>query len=245
MTTQLEQINAQIAAAQAAAKAIIPATEVAPSNVVAYQPTAVQPTAVQPGRPVKLGEMLAQTGMQVKAYMKVDKAGFYIGADTSTPIDSIQVEFEMDSIQPYFGVRYGNPAKYLKSFDRMTESRTKRSWADTINEAMRLDEKCKGDYPSADIPFRVLNDVKSKKGDVLIAAGELLGLSLSITNFKDFAAFIKPYTDLQEKGIIGNALLRGTLTAAQRTGNGNVWGAAEFPDFLIVSQDGEATVEAA
>ena len=240
--TQLEQINAQIAAAQAAAKAVVPAAEVAPSNVVAYQPA-----AVQPGRPVKLGEMLAQTGMQVKAYMKVDKAGFYIGADTTTPIDTIEVEFEMDSIQPYFGVRYGNPAKYLKSFDRMVESRTKRSWADTINEAMKLDTKCKGDYPSADIPLKVLADVKNKKGDVLIAAGELLGLSLSITNFKDFAAFIKPYTDLQDKGVIGNALLRGTLTAGQRSGNGNTWGAAEFPNFLIVSQDGEgeASAEAA
>src|SRR5690606_39259750 len=84
-----------------------------------------------------------------------------------------------------------------------------------------------------------------KKDTVLIAAGQTLGLTLSITNFKEFAAFIKPYEDMRAAGKLpDDTLLRGKLTHITAEGGGNVYGKARFDDFIVASLGGdEAPVE--
>lgn len=232
--SNIDAINATVrearaAAEQAAGSASPPAVHVSPAN---------QNVSVAAGRPVSLGEMLASAGMQVKGFLKVSERGFQVGKDTTTYFDTLPVEFRISSIQPFYGVRFGNPAKYLKSLDRLTESRTKRSWADTVAEAQRLDARCTGDYASADIPVTLMEDAIAKdKKTVLFSAGDSLGLTLSITNFAGFAGFMKPYSGLVDKGVISSdTLLRGTLVAIQRTSGSNTWGLADFQDFNIVDE---------
>jgi hypothetical protein len=234
--SNVSEINAAIAAAKAAAEqAPLPGS----TQMVAANNNA--PTIVTPGRPVKLGELIASAGMQVDAFLKVDKAGFLIGKDTNTFFDEVAVEFKLNSIKPFYGCRYGDPAKYLKSNDRITDARTKRSWAEAVAEAQRLDPRCTGDYPSADIPLTALVELKNKKGDaVLIKVGQTLGLTLSITNFAGFASFIGPYENLRDQGLMpDDVLLRGRLVHEQRTKGTNTWGLATFVDFLVVDPAAE------
>jgi hypothetical protein len=245
----LDAINQQIANARAAAAsggaaaAGAPPTQdpTPPAVGGAYQPPA-QPGAVAAGRPVTLGELLSQGGMRVDAYLKVDKTGFLIGTDTKNALEEITVEFKLSDVVPFFGLRWGStPAKYLRSFDRQTESRTKKSWAACVAEAMQADSRCRGDYASADIPFTLVGeDVIAEKGEnkgkALVKTGQTLGLTLSITNFKEFASFIKPYDDLRAAGQIPHDLtLRGKLVHKTAEGGGNTYGKADFVDFLAVA----------
>lgn len=247
MSDALENINAQIAAARANAGAVIQQAADAPTPPAVgqgFQPPAAPaaPGAVQPGRPVSLGELLAQGGMRVDVYLKADKTGFLLGTDTKNPQEELEVEFKLSDVVPFFGLRWGStPAKYLRSFDRLTESRTKKSWATCVAEAMQADDRCRGDYASADIPFTYIGeDIVADKGDkgkVLLAKGQSLGLTLSITNFKEFAAFIKPYDDLKAAGQIpADLMLRGKLVHKEATGGGNQYGKADFVNFIAVSR---------
>lgn len=236
----INSINDQVAAARAAA------AETTENKGVA---TTYSNTQVQPGKPVSLGEALAQGGMSVKAYLKVQPNGFLIGTDTKNLYEELAVEFRLSDVTPFYGLRFGSsPVTYLRSLDRLVEMKSKKSWAQCVTEAMQRDAKCKGDYMSADIPLTSVNDVVADKGDnkgkTLVAQGERLGLTLSVTNWKDFATFIKPYNTLVEAGKLPtDLLLRGTLKHAERSGNGNNWGAATFEDFLAIDS-ADATLTA-
>lgn len=227
----LDNLNAQIEQArQGALAAVSQGTGAVATNTTS--------APVTPGRPVSLSEVLNQTGMQVKAYLKVDKAGFFIGQDTVTIVEEIPVEFRLSDVTAFYGIRYGNPAKYLRSYDRITEARTKRPWADMIAEAQRQDTRVRGDYPAVDVPFTLLADIKSKKGDAILAeAGDRLGWTSSVTNFKEFANFARPYEQLQQSGALSpDAVLRGKLVHDQRKDASNLWGALTLVDFEIVSE---------
>lgn len=235
----LDQINAQIAAAQAAAAAGAAQAAPVPSVGTASAVPAVAP-AVAAGKPVSLGELLAEGGMRVDAYLKVDKLGFLIGTDLKNAQDELEVEFVLSDVVPFWGLRYGQqPVTYRKSFDRIVESRSKKPWAACVAEAQAADSRCRGDYPSADIPFTILKDIKAEKGDNagknLVSAGQTVGLTLSITNFKDFAAFIKPYEDLRAAGqLADDVILKGKLKHVTAEGGGNIYGKAHFVDFTVV-----------
>ena len=233
----LQALNDSIAAARAAAQDVaLPAAANSPGAVASV-------AAVTPGRAVSLSELLTQTGMQVDTYIKVDKSGFYIGTDTTTLVDEIAVEFRLSDVTPFYGLRYGNPAKYLRSYDRITEARTKRAWAEAVAEAQRQDNRVRGDYPSVDVPFTCLQEIKTKKGDALLTEnGKKLGWTSSVTNFKEFANFARPYEQLQQAGHLSpTALLRGKLVHEQRKDATNVWGALTLVGFEIV--DDGATAE--
>lgn len=243
----LDVINAQIAAARsgASAQATSQASQpLAPAQAQGGAPAAY--TAAPAGRPVTLGELLAQGGLRVDKYLKVDKVGFMIGTDEKNTYEELEVEFNLGDVVPFWGLRYGSsPAKYLRSTDRQVESRSKKPWAQCVAEAQQADSRCRGDYPSCDIPFTVVNDIVAEKGDEkgknLLDAGQTLGLTLSITNFKDFAAFIKPYDDLKAAGVIpANLRLRGKLVHKVREGGGNKYGAALFNDFVVVGDENDA-----
>lgn len=240
MTDALSNINAQIEAAR-----------VASANVVANAPAAQNYAApavaelVQPGRAISLGEALSDSGLAVKEFLKIDKAGFLIGKDTKNFFDELHVQFYLRDIVAFRGVRFGNPAKYLRSYDRLTEARSRKPWAQCIAEAQAADPRCKGDYASADIPFVMVEDVAGTKGEnagkTLIAKGERLGLTLSITNWKPFSEFIKPYETLRLAGKLpDDLLLQGKLVHEQKEANSNTWGIATFKDFQAVADVIEA-----
>lgn len=236
MSDQLAALNAALGQARAAAENAVPPTAGVPAVGGAATPgTNVVSMPVSPGRAVSMREMVAESGMGVKTYLKVDKPGFTIGSDTSVYHKEIEVEFRLSEAKAFYGVRFGNPAKYLRSFDRLVETRSKRPWADVVAEAQRLDPRCRGDYRGVDIPFAVMRDIADASGKVLIETGEKLGFTSSITNWQDWVNFITPYFNLMDAGQLSeDALVRGKIVHAQRKDANNVWGAVTFVDFAII-----------
>lgn len=227
--SNLDAINAKIAEAREAA-AQIQTPAAVNSNVPAVA------TPVTGGKPVSMREMVAEAGVRADHFLKVDKPGFLIGKDTKNYQEEIEVEFRLSAPKAYWGIRFGNPAKYLKSYDRQVDARTKKAWSSVIAECTAADPKCTGDYPALELAFTLRQDIVSAKdGTVLASAGQTLGWNSSITNWALWTAFIEPYFTLMDSGVLPeNALVRGKIIHEQRTKDGNTWGLLNFKDFLVV-----------
>lgn len=230
---QVDAINAALSAAKLAAAN---ATPVAAGGVPAVQ-TVGSPSAPalgQGGAPVSMRTMVAEAGMRPDAYLKVTPAGFNVGKDTKTFFDEIAVEFRLDNAKPFYGLRFGNPAKYLRSYDRQVETKSRKLWATCVAEATQLDPRCTGDYPAVDLLMTVTEAINAKGGDLLLDVGKTLGWTSSVTNWGGWAAFIEPIYTLIDLGIIRpDAMIRGKIKHDQRSGNGNTWGLVTFDDLSV------------
>lgn len=185
-----QSLNDILAAAQAAAAAAQASAGVQANTALA---TVNNGGAVADVAPVQRGKALSlddisNGGMNVVAWFKANFSGINVG-DDGTPQDEIRVRIRKGDIIAAKSVRFGDPARYYKSFDGVTESRTGRPWAVVVAECMRQDPKCRGDYSSVDIPFLLMQDLKGKGGKVLAEAGDRIGYTTSITGFKPFDAF--------------------------------------------------------
>jgi hypothetical protein len=228
--SQDDVIAAAVRAAQAAAANIAgagAATDLIPNTsgaVVAAAP-------VQQAAAVSLDDLMNQGGMSVKGFIKVDKTGFMFGTDMSA-FGELDVAVVINEAQPHFALRYtiGDKTTYLKSYNRVTDSRSGKSWAQCIADAQKLDAKCRGDYPAVDVPVVIATEVVSQreKGKVLAEVGDRFGITTSVTNFNLFKEFIAAAT---RAGYSRDQVLAGKLEHEARRGNGNTWGLAHWKNF--------------
>jgi hypothetical protein len=216
----MSTIEDAIAAAKANA-ANIPA-EVAGNGVATYAPQAGLPA--QRGAPLGINDMLGGS-LNVVAWLKVNELGLRIGTD-NTLFDELNVAIPMNEVAYCYSVRYGNPAVYEKTYDRVTNSRGG-SWMDTLARAQRVDPKA-SEFRSADVPFYALEDIKNKKGEVLVKEGEAIGHSLAVTGWKAFQQFAQK---AQAAGMdIQSGIIKVKLGFVEQKNQKGTWGILKFGD---------------
>lgn len=211
-------IDAAIAQASAAA-ANIPAQNAGVGTAVApAQTTAVAAPAA--GTPMGLADAMA--GMQVvDNYLKVSELGLQIGGKKGV-VEEILVTIDMSEVAYSEAIKFGNPAVYEKTYDRVIAASGK-PWAQAIVDAQKVDPKARP-YRSADIAMTLVDDVTLTKETV--EADTVLGHSLSTTGFKAFASLVK---QLQKAGIDPTtATIKVTVGYTERSSNGNTWGILDF-----------------
>lgn len=178
----MSSIQEAIAAAKAEAGAIATMTNAGGGAVVQAQ--------VGRAAPMSMDDLMA-SGMAVDGYIKVKYGlGISIGDDKSY-FPELIVGIDMNGVAACEAIKSGNPATYDKTYDGVTNSKGG-SWADTIVKHQKVDTRARP-YRSADIPFTVLEDIlgtsKTSKGQTLATVGQTLGVSLSTTNWKNWASF--------------------------------------------------------
>ncbi|MBI1261291.1 MAG: hypothetical protein GC184_06175 [Rhizobiales bacterium] len=160
----------------------------------------------------------------VEKWLKVSEHGIQI--DGSPNLDEVEVDINLPDVLYCMAVKFGNPAQYLKTYDRVHEAKGG-SWAAAIDRAMAADASCRGAYKSADIPMRVANPVESpKKGDdtILATPDDVLGYSMSTTGMTEWINFLKK---VKQAGL-DEASVRVKLGFKKREGKGNTWGVFTF-----------------
>ncbi len=213
----IDPVQAAIAAAQAAAQQMIAQQAAA---VPAVANTNVPAPAPTPGRPLTMDDMVG--GMAVDQWLGVKEHGFLLGKDKVLYDQPITVELDMTTAQPNFSIKFGNPAVYLRTYDRVTETRGG-SWADAVKRAQAVDPKAY-EYRSVDLPFLVTQPIK-KGNTVLIEAGQTLGYSTPTTGWSAWQAF---YADCARAGLTQARVLV-ELNFQKRTNkNGNMWGIVTY-----------------
>lgn len=111
-----------------------------------------------------------------------------IGEDT-TIFAALPVELHFAEVQYCFGLRFGNPAFYAKTFDHVTDARGL-AWREVLRQARQVDPEA-SEFPTADVPFVSCGTLSDRKGDGLIQPGDVLGHSISITGWKFFQRFLR------------------------------------------------------
>jgi len=183
----MDPIQAAIAAATAAAGNI---SQDANANMGLVPATVQGSTAVAMptrGAPLGVDDMLTGS-LNVTAWLKVNEIGLFIGTD-NTPLDKITAVLDFSAVQYCYSIKYGNPAIYEKTYDRLVSAK-QRPWADVVAQAQRIDPNA-SEFRSADLPFEVLDDIKNKKGEILVNAGESIGHSLSTTGWKSYQTLLQ------------------------------------------------------
>jgi hypothetical protein len=161
--------------------------------------------------------------LDVKAWLKVSKFGINFGNDLKM-FTEIPVTIQMDTIQYCYSVRYGNPAKYDKSYDRVTDTRG-RPWFQALMEAKQMDPKA-AEFRSADVPFITRQDIVGADGKTIAEAGECVGHSISMTGWKNFQKFIM---DAKRAGLdIYRGEINATLKHVYQKNDKGEWGILSF-----------------
>ena len=215
-----DPVQAAIAAAQNAAKALVEAqAQAANSNTTAVVPTTSH--AVAPaGRPLAMEDMTG--GLVVDKWLGVKEFGLLIGPEKALCAEPILVEIDMTAVQPNYSVKFGNPAQYFRTYDRVTEVRGG-SWHDALRRAQAVDPRA-SEYRSVDLPMRLLQDVVVNK-KVVAEAGETLGYSTSTTGWAPWRAF---YSECVRQGL-HRSRVRVQIAHLKRTNNkANVWGVVTY-----------------
>lgn len=176
-----------------------------------------------PARGQRLGLQDFQAGsMAVDHYLKVKEFGLLIDKD-GTLFDEIEVIIDPNEIAVTEAIKFGDPAQYYKTFDRVMCAQGG-TWADAVMRAQRADSRARP-YPSADIPMTSVATLKTKKGEIVVEEGARIGYSLSTTNGAAFQSFLKA---LGEAGLMQTPV-RVKLTAEKRTNSkGHIWGVVNF-----------------
>ena len=208
--------------AQAAANNFTPAT---PDNL-----PATQPTYAGGGLPAKqsLSDVADAAGMQVDEYLQLKAEGMRIG-EMKGLIDELIVEMDMQDIVPAISIRgeQGGATKFIKSYDGGRTTSTGENWALAEQNLRRQYGKVAGPYPTADIPFTLLSDVKDPKTSLVFDEGTVVGLTPSMTGFKPFQKFLK--TLKKNDPSLFEQTITVKLTHRKRTNsNNNEWGVVEF-----------------
>lgn len=216
----MNNIDAAINAASQAAAAV-PQQNV---NAVPTVPAAAQGTAV--GRPMTMQDAMAGT-VVVDEWLKVNEHGLQIGSKKPL-LEEIRVRIDMSEITFHEAVKYGNPATYRKTYDRVMTA-DGATWAQALAEARQVDPKARP-YRSADIQMETVDDIQLKDG--VVPAGTVLGHSFSTTGFRALAKLVKQMT--KDGADPASDVIEVTVGYSEQNGNGNTWGIPDFRDYTVV-----------
>ncbi len=175
-------------------------------------------------------EDLMNGAMVVDGWLKISPDGFKAGEGSKI---FEEFEFIIDMVEgngftAQTSAKFGqSPVQYIKTYDRdLSNARTVdgKSWTAELARAAQIDPRV-NPYPSADLIFKMTKDTGTMK------AGQLVGYSLSTTNFKHW---VKLYRAVKDAGLMGGpVIVKATHIAVSKKGNN--WG--EFDLQLIGSAE--------
>lgn len=159
-------------------------------------------------------------GLSVDEFIKVKAEGLVLKDEF---FDEIEVDIDTNEIAICQAIKYGNPAVYDKTFDGVTSVKGG-SWASALEKARAVDAKVRP-YMSADIPMTLREDVKGRKGNLLIEGGKRIGHSTSTTNRKA----VQDFTNALDQAGLRGQVVHVKLGYQKMTKAGvNPWGIITF-----------------
>ena len=184
-------------------------------------------TQTAPGQLAKpsMAAVAESGGISVDDYLRMDQAGFQLG-DMKKYFEEFEAELDMTEVIPIYSARgeAGGNTKFLKSYDGLTEARLGTNFQQAVAH-LEATTKCSGIYQTVEIPLTLLDDVKDTAGTVGATEGARIGITPSVTGFKEFQSF---YRQLQKQGL-QEATVKVRVKHLMRTNkNNNKWGVATF-----------------
>jgi hypothetical protein len=173
------------------AAAIAAATQVAanipmPGGQALATTTAPAPVAA---RVRTLDDAIDAAGAAVEEWVQVSEPGVTLNGKPFTEVDAF---LKMADIRFMWQVRFNAPSggtRFARSYNGVTESQSGRSWQQVVSEAQAADPKCMGEYDAAEVPLRLVADLKA--GEKVYKAGSLIGFTTPVTGYKPFMSWLR------------------------------------------------------
>lgn len=223
----VDPVQAAIAAAQQAAAAAAAQQAQALPGGGANLPATTQAggAVARPGKPLSMDDM-STGGISVDAWIGVKEYGLVF--DGKLVSDPVRVEIDLSAVAPCYAIKFGNPATYYKTYDRVSEARGG-SWDAAVAKAQSASPTAR-EYRSVDVPMRLLQDVmatdpKSKAKTAVAKEGSLVGHSTSTTNWGLWDAF---YRECVQAGLQGQVVQVELSHEGRSNKAGNNWGVIRF-----------------
>lgn len=178
---------------------------------------------VAPGRVRTLDDAIDNSGVVVTEWTKLEATGYVVNGET---VKELHGEINLSDVRVGWGVRFNPPSggtKFMRSYNGVTEARSGRSWADVCQQAQQIDPKCNGQYDLIEIPLTLTEDLKV--GSKVYKAGDVLGITPSITGFKPCLAFLKEVRPMY--GSTGTVPVIASVEKRTKDGN-RPWGIPIF-----------------
>lgn len=163
--------------------------------------------------------------------MKQGGGGFKIGKEMKGLLEEITVEIDLSDVAYIRSCRseLNGATTFIKSYDGLTTS-TGENFAYKIQMLKNLPgTKTTDAYDSAEIPAVLLHDVEDPKKDsnVVIHEGATIGITPSMTGFKEWQKFLKAVRKLDPNLL--HQLVKVKLTSVDKTNSkNNTWGVLQF-----------------
>lgn len=198
------------------------AVAAAPTTLPAVQAEAQVPATPAPGRNFTMDDLASGT-MNVDKWLKVKEHGLEIDGKLITA--KVPVVIDMPTVGLSRSVKFGNPARYLKTYNGVTCTDGS-SWAQAqeIARKAEADPKKHRPYPTADITMITLEEVKAVDGSTVVPAGTRLGYTTSTTGFAYFKTL---YDEVKKLGLL-EAEIVALIGSEARTNPGHRWGVVTF-----------------
>jgi hypothetical protein len=224
-------------AAKAAATAATAAQAAAPATAVAtVQQSSMAMTA--PAAPAaKLNmETVSQGTMTVDLWLKPKEYGIQVGEVAKLVTAPFKAVIDMTDGVGFTvkkGIKAGNPAKYWYTTDGATCTQGG-SWEAAVAKAKGIDQKAY-EYRCADLPFTLLDDVKTGDGTLVGEKGKTAGYTTSTTNWKNWELF---YKECAKAGLLNEKVVVEIFFERRENAANNAWGVLTFK-LLGSAEDGE------
>ena len=205
--------TARTSAATQASAVALTTPGAANNNVMAAMPTR--------GAALKMDDM--QGGLSVDSWLKVKEFGFILGPKGTLSPGDIDVTIDLRACLPCYSIKFGNPATYYKTYDRVTEAKGG-GWMDTVARVQKAEPRA-SEYRACDIPMTVTNDVSDKKEGVLLGGGTTIGYSTPTTGWAEWEKF---WRDCASAGLTGGTVKAKLGWTKRSNKNGNTWGIVTF-----------------
>jgi len=216
MSTAIDQA---LAAAETAAASTTQALA-----VQATAASAAVPTVLAPGRRITTDDVIGSM-MNVDSFIKFSDTGQIGVGEPVKYVDKLVVSLSLAEIGPAHGIRYGNPAVYVRTRDGVTTDKGQ-SWDAALANARRVEPTVQP-YNSWDLPFTLL----AKAGDT--EQGSRVGYT---TVWSSFKAFHPVYISAKEQ-FGADAVVKLEITCKGVNRPGKKYGEAQFALLGQIEQD--------
>ena len=173
-------------------------------------------------------------GMECDSYIQVKPEGIKLSKDWQGLIDDFEAILDLGDIQYFMGIRkeVGSTVTYAKTYDGVSTPRGE-NFAQVVAEFKQSSQKPADTYRGADIPLELVGNHEAPKGKgTNFEAGQIVGLTTSITGFKPFATFVKK---LKQAGITGRVHVKCSHSPRKNAANQD-YGVIEWDVVQVLDQ---------
>lgn len=213
-----------LAAAEAAAANFTPAAVTTTNTLPA---AANQNSSMGLAKPT-MADVLNGGGMSVDQFLQNKAEGFRISKDMKGLLEEIVVEIDLSDVTVIYSSRHELAGKtvFLKSYDGVRTDQGENFEA-KIRHYDATGYKGSGVYQTVEIPCELVEDVKDPKSPLVVPAGTTIGITPSVTGFKEFQKFMKKLAKTNPEMV--EDVVKVKVEHLKRTNtNNNEWGVCTF-----------------